>query len=112
MKEKILPFIIGVLVGAIIATGGFYLYSKSHDKGMRGMPDGNPPAMMQQDGNSTDGNGTNRGTPPDLPSGENGNQGFKGNGGPQGGPGQNNNSNGNNSSNQNSKVNSDNSNNT
>lgn len=28
MKEKILPFIIGLLVGAILATGGFLIYSK------------------------------------------------------------------------------------
>ena len=28
MKEKILPFIIGLLVGAIIATGGFLIYQK------------------------------------------------------------------------------------
>lgn len=62
MKEKILPFIIGVLVGAIIATGGYYLYSKSTASNKGGMPDGNPPAMMQQDGNSTD-----NGTPPEKP---------------------------------------------
>ena len=30
MKEKILPFIIGVLVGAIIATGCFCIYNKTH----------------------------------------------------------------------------------
>ena len=29
MKEKILPFIIGVLVGAIVATACFYIYTKS-----------------------------------------------------------------------------------
>ncbi len=28
MKNKILMFIIGVLVGAIIATAGFYIYEK------------------------------------------------------------------------------------
>lgn len=29
MKSKILPFIIGLLVGAIIATAGFLIYSKT-----------------------------------------------------------------------------------
>ena len=78
MKEKILTFIIGVLVGAIIATGGYYFYSKSHTKDFKGMQDGERPAMMQQDGNSTDGN---RGTPPEKPSDDDGN-------GPKGAPGQ------------------------
>ena len=73
MKEKILTFIIGVLVGAIIATGGYYIYSKNNNKNHRGMPNGERPAMMQQDGNSTDGNGTDRGTPPEKPSDDDGN---------------------------------------
>ena len=30
MKGKILPFIIGLLVGAIIATGGFLIYQKNN----------------------------------------------------------------------------------
>ena len=30
MKDKILLFAIGVLVGAIIATGGFYIYTKAN----------------------------------------------------------------------------------
>ena len=79
MKEKILTFIIGVLVGAIIATGGYYFYSKSNDN-RRGMPDGERPAMMQQDGNNTDGN-SDRGTPPEKPSDDDGS-------GPKGEPGQ------------------------
>ena len=29
MKDKILLFVIGVLVGAVIATGAFFVYSKS-----------------------------------------------------------------------------------
>lgn len=63
MKEKILPFIIGVLVGAIIATGGYYLYSKSTASNKGGMPNGNPPEMMQQNGNSIE----DKGTPPEKP---------------------------------------------
>ena len=30
MKEKIFVFIIGLLVGAILATGGFYIYQKNN----------------------------------------------------------------------------------
>ena len=32
MKNRILTFIIGVLVGAILATAGFLIYSKSINK--------------------------------------------------------------------------------
>ena len=31
MKNKILPFVIGVLVGAIIATAGFLIYEKTNN---------------------------------------------------------------------------------
>lgn len=65
MKGKILPFIIGLLVGAIIATGGFLIYQNNNKhQGPRGM-NGERPQMMQQSGNSTDGN-----TPPSLSNGE------------------------------------------
>ena len=65
MKDKILTFIIGVLVGAIIASIGYYFYHKNNRSGQ--MPNGAPPQMMQN-GNST---GMPSGTPPELPSGEN-----------------------------------------
>ena len=66
MKEKILPFIIGLLVGAIIATGGFLIYQKNNKHQGPGRMNGERPQMMQrQNGNSTDGN-----TPPALPNGE------------------------------------------
>ncbi len=80
MKDKILTFIIGMLVGAILATGGYYLYSKNNTSNKRGMPGGEPPAMMGQEGNSTNGN---MGTPPEKPSDDDGN-------GPKGARGQNN----------------------
>ena len=32
MKNRILTFIIGILVGAILATSGFFIYSKSINK--------------------------------------------------------------------------------
>ncbi len=66
MKEKILPFIIGLLVGAIIATGGFLIYQKNNKHQGPGRMNGERPQMMQrQDRNSTDTN-----TPPTLPNGE------------------------------------------
>ena len=64
MKDKILTFFIGVLVGAIIATIGYYIYSKNIKS--EGMPNGAPPQMMQ-DGNNS---GMPNGTPPELPNGE------------------------------------------
>lgn len=49
MKNKILPFIIGLLVGAIIATTGFLIYSKSVSS------NSNQPIMMQMNGNGQKG---------------------------------------------------------
>ena len=50
MKDKILLFIIGVLVGAIISTGAFYAYIKAESSSeceteTRETPGGNPPEM-------------------------------------------------------------------
>ena len=50
MKDKLLLFIIGVLVGAIIATGAFYVYNKSTstcttNNTQMSLPGGNPPSM-------------------------------------------------------------------
>ena len=64
MKDKILTFIIGVLVGAIIASVGYYFYHKNNQNTQ--MPSGTPPQMMQ-DGNNS---GKPSGTPPELPNGE------------------------------------------
>ena len=64
MKDKILTFIIGVLVGAIIASVGYYFYHKNNQNTQ--MPSGAPPQMMQN-GNSSN---MPNGTPPELPSGE------------------------------------------
>lgn len=60
MKDKILVFIIGLLVGAILATGCYYFYSKTHTNNH-----GDRPAMMG--GNNT---GMPSGTPPEKPSGD------------------------------------------
>ena len=34
MKNKILPFVIGILVGAIITTAGFLIYEKTNTNNM------------------------------------------------------------------------------
>ena len=50
MKNQILTFIIGVLVGAIIATGGLYLYQKSNMK-QNGMERNGDMTQMMEKGN-------------------------------------------------------------
>ena len=68
MKDKILLFVIGVLVGAVISTGAFFVYTKAtttcntNSNSQMQMPGGNPPSMP---------NGQN-GQPPEKPDGENG----------------------------------------
>ncbi len=78
MKDKILTFIIGVLVGAIITTSGFLVYEKLNtNKG--DMPNGERPQMMEnQNGEAPpekpDGNqGQMGGTSPEMPSNTNSN---------------------------------------
>ncbi len=61
MKDKILVFVIGVLVGAVIATGAFFIYTKSSCSSNNG-PGGNPPSMQNSE----------NGQPPEMPNGENG----------------------------------------
>ena len=65
MKNKILIFVIGFLVVAILATGGFIIYEKTKkldtNNSSNQFPGGNPPQMMQ-DGNMQ--------TPPEKPSGD------------------------------------------
>ena len=63
MKKKIIPFIIGMLVGAIITAGGFLIYQNvNHPQGMRGdRPEG---MMERRDGEE----------PPERPDGEKGDQ--------------------------------------
>ena len=56
-KEKIILFVIGVLVGAVISTGSFFAYIK-----LAGVGTSNTEQSMQMPG----------GTPPEMPSGENG----------------------------------------
>ena len=59
MKEKAKIFILGVLVGAILATGGFLIYTSISNKNNQ-MPGGNPPSMPNGE----------MGEPPEKPDGE------------------------------------------
>ena len=56
MKEKIILFVIGVLFGAVIATGAFYIYTTTNN------------SCTSTNTNNTQMNG-NR--PPEIPSGQN-----------------------------------------
>lgn len=56
MKDKIILFVIGVLVGAVIASGAFFIYTKTNNSNNCNIE-------------NTQMNG---GTPPEMPSGENG----------------------------------------
>ena len=68
MKDKIIMFIIGILVGAIISTGAFYIYTTTAGKcdcsnqniQMNG---GQPPEMPS-------GQNSENGQPPEKPDGE------------------------------------------
>lgn len=69
MKDKIILFIIGVLVGAIISTGAFYVYTTTsnscssnemNDGQSMQMPGENPPSMP-------DGQNSENGQPPEMP---------------------------------------------
>ena len=70
MKEKAMLFIIGILLGAVVATGAFYIYSKvakscnCNGSNMQ-MSGGQPPEMPNSQ------NGEN-GQPPEKPDGQNG----------------------------------------
>ena len=63
MKEKIFVFIIGLLVGAILATGGFYIYQKNNKAEV---VSGNSSSENQT--KEFDGQGDME--PPELPNGE------------------------------------------
>lgn len=67
MKNNILTFIIGVLVGAIIATAGFLIYNKSvvNTSNQSGMMEMNENEQMEKPSG-------NMGEPPEKPDGDNG----------------------------------------
>lgn len=75
-KEKIILFVIGVLVGAVISTAAFFAYTKTlgtssntSSSSSQQMPGGGgTPPEMPSGGNGSNGQG---GTPPEKPSDEN-----------------------------------------
>ncbi len=93
MKEKIFLVIIGVLVGAVLATGVFFTYTLISNSGkcrdnQIGMNGGQPPSLPNS--NSNGNNNSNSNQPPEMPSGENNNQNSNNNQPPEK-PGENNN---------------------
>lgn len=62
MKDKIVIFIVGLLLGAIISTGAIYFYTVANNQNSGNqtmeMQGGNPPSMP---------NGQNNGQPPEMP---------------------------------------------
>lgn len=75
LKEKIILFVIGVLVGAVISTAAFFVYvktlgtsSSTSGSSSQQMPGGGTPPEMPSGENGSNGQG---GTPPEKPSDEN-----------------------------------------
>ena len=68
MKDKILIFIIGVLIGAIIASAGFVIYIKTNDTNQnQDFSQNGGTQQGHRKGEKVDNNG---GTPPEHPNGE------------------------------------------
>ena len=75
MGEKIIIFVIGVLFGAVIATGAFMVCTKTCHKGGRGeimqLPNGNQPSMNNsqsgQSPSAPNGDNNQNGQPPEMP---------------------------------------------
>lgn len=79
MKKSIVTFIIGLLVGAIIATGSFYAYTElsSKDNSPASSMQGQPPEMPSGDNSSQPPEkpeGDNSSQPPEKPEGDSSNQ--------------------------------------
>ena len=70
MKDKIFIFIIGLLVGAVLATGAFYIYTKSNSicGNENTQMNGGPPDMQNGNGEPPE---KPDGEPPEKPDGEN-----------------------------------------
>lgn len=69
MKGKVLTLIIGILIGAIIATGGFLIYSKTISNDSENQSE----AMeMNENGGQNPSSNGNMSDPPSKPDGDNG----------------------------------------
>ena len=64
MKDKVIIFIIGFLVGSVIATGVFFIISKNSSNNGQQMNGGTPPQMPSGE----------NGQPPEMPNGQNNDQ--------------------------------------
>lgn len=69
MKDKIIIFLVGLLLGAVISTGSIYIYTVANNKNNNEM-NMQMPSNKEQDG-IMDENGN---TPPEIP---NDNQNFR-----------------------------------
>ena len=76
-KEKIILFVIGVLVGAVISTTAFLVCvntlgvnNSSNNSSSQQMPGGTPPEMPSGE----NGSNSQSGTPPEMPSSSNNSQ--------------------------------------
>ena len=74
-KEKIILFAIGTLLGAVIASAAFLICANTlgvnnNAQSSQQMPGGTPPEMPS--GQNGSNNGNNQGTPPEMPNGQNG----------------------------------------
>ncbi len=74
-KEKIILFVIGVLVGAVISTAAFFVYTKTlgtssnaSGSSSQQMPGGGTPPEMPSGENGSNSQGS---TPPEKPSDDN-----------------------------------------
>ena len=74
-KEKIILFVIGVLIGAVISTAAFFVYAKTlgtssnvSGSSSQQMPGGGTPPEMPSGENGSNSQG---GTPPEKPSDDN-----------------------------------------
>ena len=78
MKDKMIIFCIGLLVGAVISTGSFFIYTttlkncncRNNRIQMNG---GNPPSMNNNGPEQNQNNNNNTQQPPEKPSEENNN---------------------------------------
>ena len=76
MKEKIFLVIIGVLVGAVLATGVFFTYTlisnsskcRDHQTQMNG---GQPPSLPNGNNNDNNNGNSNSNQPPSMQNGDN-----------------------------------------
>ena len=59
MKDKVLVFIIGLLIGAVITASGFLIYENANNKNTNQMPNGEQMQMMEKPD----------GEPPEKPNG-------------------------------------------